>query len=258
MSHDDEGLGEHDEGDHDEGDHEDEGHEDEEGSEFPKANVIALAVFVTLVVVEGCLLAGVLKNYGGAHGHDIVVPANKEDDYEVDDADEEAGLVASAGAAFFSPSLLAGALSIIGVSLHSVVESLAFGLAPDFTSAISVFIAIVAHRCIVASALAARLTSWPGLRGAQGLAIFRIFLVMVPIGVGAGVWLKYVGASVQGVLVAMAAGAFLHLGVEGVVGVMTGREGGKRVERFGAFIVGAGVIVLIEGILSAAGVAHGH
>lgn len=265
AGHGDEGLEEH--VGHDEEGHEEEGHEEDEGNQFPVANVIALAVFAGLIVVEGCLLAGVLEHHGGVHGDgdgDDVLTVSREkaggekEEEIVVGIDEEAGLVRGGKSAFFGASLLAGGLSIIGVSLHSLVESLAFGLAPDFTSAISVFVAIMAHRWIVSSALVARLTAWPGLRSGQALALFCVFLFMVPAGVGAGVGLKDVGAGVQGVLVAMAAGAFLYLGVEGVVGVLTGCEGGKRVERFGAFIVGASIMVLIEGILSAAGVAHGH
>jgi hypothetical protein len=168
---------------------------------------------------------------------------------EADDDDAASLSLDKLAARFLSPAFTKGSLFLVGVSFHSVLEAVSFGLAPGFDGALSIFIAIAAHRAIFASAFLARLISLGSLSRLQISILFGSFVAMMPIGASIGAGLSSLPGKVEGVFVALAAGSFLYLGAfEGFAMEFVEHTKWKR-EKFAAALSGSAIMVIIEGIL---------
>lgn len=172
----------------------------------------------------------------------------------VSEESEPCAICDEAAAAGFRSALFAkGLVEILGLSAHSLFESLALGLADDFSTVLHVFIATVSHRWATSTAVAFKMCN--GLRYGPFLVLLGLFSAMVPLGIGVGAGLEGLGERVRGVLFAISAGSFLYVGAfDGVAEEFAVKGGVGR--KFAAMIGGAGVIVGITGILVATGV-HG-
>lgn len=158
---------------------------------------------------------------------------------------------------FFSGAFAATTALMLAVSVHSFLESVSFGLTPTLSSAMTLFVAIAAHRWIVSTAVLARLMSAPGLRRTQRVALYLGFVLVLPIGVALGAVLSRVPGNVKSLFVGAAGGAFLYLGMEGVFAQMVS-HGLWRLHKFISLLLGAVSIVTVEGVLFALNVSHAH
>jgi ZIP Zinc transporter len=239
---------------------------------FPTTNVIALAALLAFTFLETVVLG---KFSHGSHAHASCchngAPGGEEDvedDAAVGDSDcipaaaakvpagdAEAGgdVCGAAVGPFFSAALCAAAVPVLAVAIHSLLESISLGLAPELAAALPLFGAIAAHRGLEATAVLAKLAAARGLHGTQRGALFAAFVLIAPVGVAAGVALSGMPGKVEGVLAAAAGGAFLYLGLEGLLAEILPR-GEWRWRKFCALLVGAGLVVVVNGVLFAAGV----
>lgn len=237
--------------------HDDHGHSEP----FPTANIIALGTLLVLLFLETV----VMKRFGGGHGHanEKVVDADEPNTTSTC-SDEESPPAADADTAargdepaarFFSPALWTAAITVLGIALHSFVESVSFGLAPSLSSVLSLFAAVAAHRWIVAIAVLARLTSVSALAYRQRTVLFLCFVAVLPLGVAIGAGLSRLPGKVEGVLGAASAGTFLYLGFEGLFEEMMAHKKWLSL-KFVAILLGVGMIITVDVILRAAGVSH--
>jgi zinc transporter 1/2/3 len=100
------------------------------------------------------------------------------------------------------------------LSIHSLLEGAAVGIAANFATTIIIFIAIIAHKGAASFALATHLT-----RSRLALPIilfaFGFFALMTPVGILAGTWVISVASShvlLTPIFSALAAGTFLYIG----------------------------------------------
>lgn len=165
----------------------------------------------------------------------------------VADSDEANGEDDEVGR-FLSPAFASSTALMLAVSVHSFLESLAFGLTPSLPSAVTVFIAIAAHRWIVSTAVLARLMSAPGLRRTQHVVLYGGFVMVLPIGVALGIALARLPATVEGFFVAAAGGAFLYLGMEGLFAQLAHNTRWRMLKFFWT-LLGASTMVTVDFVL---------
>lgn len=100
------------------------------------------------------------------------------------------------------------------LSIHSLLEGTAVGVATNLATTIIIFIAIIAHKGAASFALAINLNRSP-LSLVTRILVFSFFAIMTPIGIFGGDWL--VTTSQHSVLLtpifsSLAAGTFLYIG----------------------------------------------
>lgn len=155
---------------------------------------------------------------------------------------------------FLSIGFLVATLQILGLSAHSLFESMALGLSSDFPIMLNVFIATASHRWVTSIAIAFTIAS--KLEYFPFLVVFVLFSAMVPIGIGIGAALTEVSSQVRGVLFALSAATFLYIGVFETMAdeFVVHRE--MLARKFLATLAGATLITVITAILIATGTHH--
>ena len=89
------------------------------------------------------------------------------------------------GAAFHPHSTIRSLILLIALSFHSVFEGLAIGLQQDLGQLISLFIAVIAHKAIMAFSLGLTLAQ-ASLSAKQYVMSIMIFSLASPFGMGIG------------------------------------------------------------------------
>lgn len=114
-----------------------------------------------------------------------------------------------------------GAMILIVLSLHSIIEGAALGINTIITNAFVIFIAIVAHKSCDSFALASTLRRYHIFPNHTVLAIV-LFALTTPIGIGIasltmGLLSSRTGVAVEASLNAIAAGTFIYIGAADVL-----------------------------------------
>ena len=249
---------EEDEDDHDhraEGGH---GHgEEEEEHGFPWVFFAFMMSFYLFFFIERILLPKILKSPDAcdidAEAAEEGLHLHGEDTKEGDDS-EELNVFRPGKAGVFSSDFAFALLQILGISAHSLFESMALGLAPQTSTATNIFIAVVLHRGFTALAIAVRIIDKVNYIGF--LLLLTFFSLAVPLGVGIGFAVSSIGSTVQGILFSVSAGTFLYVGAYEVLSEEFGSNKKSPLLKFGFTMLGVGVISVITGILVATGVHH--
>jgi hypothetical protein len=238
---------------------------------FPVANVVTLALFLALAILGTALLDRCGSRREGSHAVPAVYGACCHSDVSPVDADAPApngvhadtseahrGVDVESGGGrkeesclFVTPPFLRAGVFVSAMSMHSLLESISFGLTPDFPSAFSIFTAVAAHRWIVCTAVLARLSSSSELRATQRTALYSAFVLVLPVGALVGAALTGLPPTVEGAFVALAGFAFLYLGMEGVC-IEFLHHGQWKGVKYVALVFGAALMVAVEGALFAA------
>lgn len=226
--------------------------EAEEHSSFPWAFLIAALSFYLIFFIEQILLPKILPS---GHKHGSVEEARKEvsagnsDDLEIA---EEA--VPVTNQSILSRAFVQGLVEVVGLSAHSFFESMALGLSSSLESVLNIFIATAAHRWATSMALAFKLVKQ--LNYVPFLLLIILFSAAVPIGIGVGAALTSLPERLQGVLFSISAGTFIYIGVFELMADEFVSHQEWKLRKFLCTCAGAGVIIIITAVLTAAGV-HG-
>lgn len=244
--------------------------EEEHSAAFPWAYFVVMLGFYFFFFIEKILLP---KLFGESfHMHNMRKdPDMTEADLGSASAAEESSICKdnpatstadaekSAGAPALESRLLSvkfliALLQILGLSAHSLFESMALGLSDEFSMMLNVFIATASHRWVTSVAIAFTIAS--KLEYPLFLIVFVLFSTMVPIGIGIGAALTDLSMQVRGVLFALSAATFLYIGVFETMAdeFVVHRE--MLARKFFITLAGATLITIITGILIASGVHH--
>jgi len=108
----------------------------------------------------------------------------------------------------------------IGLSFHSIFEGLALGIEPTLLGTGLILIAIVLHKWAEAFAMGIKFLK-NDVRTTKWISIMIVFSLIAPIGIVIGILLTFYDPGalniIQGVLGAIAVGAFLYVGILGVM-----------------------------------------
>ncbi|KAI0560694.1 Zinc/iron permease [Gracilaria domingensis] len=231
-------------------DEEGEEHDDEEGEEghegeFPWAFLIAGIAFYVLFAVEKILIPKLFPSVS-LHGEHV-----KDVELQSDEGDEASSPTLGG---FGSGLFWQGLIQVVGLSLHSLFESMALGISNSFDVALNIFIATVTHRWATAAALSFKLIR--GLRYLPFLVLVTLFSSAIPVGVAIGAALSSLSAAVQGVLFAISAGTFLYIGAFELMAEEFVERSDWQLRKFLFTILGAVIITVITVALKVTGV-HG-
>lgn len=105
-------------------------------------------------------------------------------------------------------------LAWLMLSIHSLVLGTALGLSQDFTLALMIFLAIIAHKWAESFSLAIQLRN-SAMSSFKSKAFFLAFILMTPIGIFLGWYLNQeikTDSIMDPILLAISAGTFLYLG----------------------------------------------
>lgn len=105
-------------------------------------------------------------------------------------------------------------LSLLMLSIHSLFEGIALGIATTWTTSCLLLIAIVSHKGAASFALANQLAKAP-LKILNRLLGFLIFALMTPLGIVLGTWVNLSTSHsylLEPLFSALAAGTFLYIG----------------------------------------------
>jgi zinc transporter 1/2/3 len=100
------------------------------------------------------------------------------------------------------------------LSIHSLLEGAAVGIAENFATTLIIFIAIIAHKGAASFALATHLTR-SRLKFPVIVFAFSFFVLMTPVGIFAGSWVISTSSAhelLTPIFSALAAGTFLYIG----------------------------------------------
>jgi len=119
------------------------------------------------------------------------------------------------GVAFHPHSTIRSMILLIALSFHSIFEGLAIGLQQDLGQLISLFIAVIAHKAIMAFSLGLTLAQ-ASLSAKQYVMSIMIFSLASPFGMGIGILLADMDHSLaadvaNGILQGIAGGTFLYI-----------------------------------------------
>lgn len=262
---------EHSEGEHSEGEHA-EGEHSESGNvlSFPWVFFIIMVGFYFFFFVEKILLPKLFGDSFHAHSMQETPGESKMDSGLAFGAEEsitgEDGTTSPtddikkpAGAReresrFLSTTFFIALVQILGISAHSLFESMALGLSTEFSIMLNVFIATASHRWVTSFAIANTITA--NLEYFPFLVVFVVFSAMVPIGVGIGAALTHLSLQVRGVLFALSGATFIYIGAYETMAdeFVIHREMLGR--KFLATIAGVTLITIITVILIATGTHH--
>jgi len=114
-----------------------------------------------------------------------------------------------------SNSSLRSMLLLIALSLHSIFEGLAIGLQDNVEEVLSIFVAVILHKCVIAFGLSLNLVQ-SNLRAALVVQLMLVFSLAAPLGLGLGMGLETISGTIQtlvlsGVLQGLACGTFLYV-----------------------------------------------
>lgn len=152
--------------------------------------------------------------------------------------------------AFLNETFLRCLLMIVGLSLPSLIKSMALGMADDFPTALHLFIGSASHRWIMAAALGFKFDGYDLTYNAF-LTISLTFSLMVPIGVGIGFALSSVSTLFAGLVLILSAGAFIYVGAFQLTAAVFVKHPKWSLSKFAALAAGALVKVLISVVLIA-------
>lgn len=174
-------------------------------------------------------------------------------------ADSSAGSSSSGGS--LSPK--SAIVLLAAMSVHSLFETMALGLANDWTSAVMMAASIGLHQPAESIALLVAFlkTSMPRPQVMRWLALFSM---VGPLGVTAGVLISKIATPLMdAIIVALTAGTFLYVGATEVVNEeFENAKGAEKWKKFGALLCGMGMILAVtmatEGWEGGSCAAHGH
>jgi solute carrier family 39 (zinc transporter), member 1/2/3 len=139
----------------------------------------------------------------------------------------------------FTPFIL-----MIALSVHACFEGLALGIQPDFTSALSIMLAVVIHKGAASSALGISLVkNFPDDFRLVRWLIFT-FSMATPIGIAIGIAASGAGVIVDIVFSSLAAGTFVYIGCTEIIVSEFSIPGDRWLKLF-VFLIGATIITCL-------------
>jgi solute carrier family 39 (zinc transporter), member 1/2/3 len=139
----------------------------------------------------------------------------------------------------FTPFIL-----MIALSVHACFEGLALGIQPDFTSALSIMLAIGIHKGAASSALGISLVkNFPDDFRLVRWLIFT-FSMATPIGIAIGIAASSAGVIVDIIFSSLAAGTFVYIGCTEII-VSEFSIPGDRWLKLLVFLIGATIITCL-------------
>ena len=133
---------------------------------------------------------------------------------------------------------------MIALSVHSFFEGFALGLAREFATAFSIFLAILIHKGIAGMSLGISLVrTFPDDLALCKWLVFS-FAISSPIGIALGMALANTDDIIEVIFSSLAAGTFVYIGCSEVV-VNEFSVPGLRVVKLLAYLVGALIIILL-------------
>ena len=133
---------------------------------------------------------------------------------------------------------------MLALSVHSVFEGLALGMAKDMTSTLDMVIAICIHKGAAGTSLGISLVkTFPDNFRLCRLLIL-IFALATPLGVGIGMAVVNAGDIYDIIFSSLAAGSFLYIACSEVI-IEEFSIPGNRYWKLLAFLLGAAIITLL-------------
>lgn len=133
---------------------------------------------------------------------------------------------------------------LLALSIHSIFEGLALGLAPTETGAVNMIIAVCIHKCAASLSLGISLVkTFPDNFKLCRWLIFT-FACATPLGVGIGMAVAGAGDIYSVIFSSIAAGSFVYIGANEVV-VEEFSVVGNRWFKLLAFLAGATIITCL-------------
>jgi len=133
---------------------------------------------------------------------------------------------------------------MIALSVHSIFEGLALGLAADWASVLNMVIAIIIHKGAASSSLGISLVKTFPNDFRLCRQLITIFALATPLGVGVGMAVANAGDIYSIIFSSIAAGSFLYIACSEVV-VEEFSIPGNRYWKLLAFLFGATIITLL-------------
>lgn len=225
-------------------DGDEEGEEEDEGglSGLVWAFLVVMISYYALFFIEQVLVPKVLTSRSAKDSADRL-----SDDVEDGTVSADGETLPQVLGGFKSRAFVTGLIEILGLSAHSLFESMALGVSTEFDTVLNIFIATAAHRWATAAAIAFRLIR--EVKYLPFLVLLLTFSSMVPLGTGIGAGLSNLSDTVQAVLFSLSAGTFIYLGA--YEGMAEAFAPGKALifRKFLATLAGAGIIVVVTVIL---------
>lgn len=208
--------------------------------EFPLAFALALGVFIVFLLLDHVLFSHSAQN-------EQKVSRDEEEALENVDPihDQHNGL--------FSAAFATVAVATLGISAHSILESLALGGSSSWGTMLNAFIAISTHRWATSMALGSRYAR-ANLNTLSYSILTVAFAFVSPLGVAIGAGIREASPKFIGVIFALSAGTFLYIGAFESLAEEFVEHHDDQLAKFFIFTAAAGLITAITGILSAAGV----
>lgn len=231
----------------------DDDHDDSHGDgRFPWSFFVVLLSFYALFFIERIFIPKIMARTGSKSDtsakEEKLENGEEETDFLLDHSMERPT------EGFTSSAFLIGLVQVLGLTVHSAIESIVLGLSPRFSVVLNIFIATLSHRWATSMALAIKLVQQ--LNYLPFLVLFVIFSLAVPAGVGIGIALTSLSLITQGVLFSISAGTFIYIGAyENMVEEFVLHKP-WMFRKFIVMLAGAAIICVITAILVAKDV-HG-
>lgn len=219
-------------------------------SDFPWPFLILTLSFYLIFFVEQILMPKLAEHQHLGQHVDRQSSMSLSGEKEVLDARalaEPSELVNLDAAGFRSQEFATGLVEILGLSAHSLFESMALGLSREFGTALNIFIATAGHRWATSLAVAFKLAR--RMAYLPFLALLFLFSAMVPVGIGIGAALSELSRTTEGVLFSISAGTFIYIGVFESMAEEYIEHKKWPMRKFAATLAGAAIIVVTTVVL---------
>ena len=133
---------------------------------------------------------------------------------------------------------------MLALSVHSVFEGLALGMAKDMTSTLDMVIAICIHKGAAGTSLGISLVKTFPDNFRLCRQMILIFALATPLGVGIGMAVVKAGEIYDVIFSSLAAGSFLYIACSEVI-IEEFSIPGNRYWKLLAFLLGAAIITLL-------------
>ena len=133
---------------------------------------------------------------------------------------------------------------MLALSVHSVFEGLALGMAKDMTSTLDMVIAICIHKGAAGTSLGISLVKTFPDNFRLCRQMILIFALATPLGVGIGMAVVKAGEIYDVIFSSIAAGSFLYIACSEVI-IEEFSIPGNRYWKLLAFLLGAAIITLL-------------
>ena len=133
---------------------------------------------------------------------------------------------------------------MLALSVHSVFEGLALGMAKDMTSTLDMVIAICIHKGAAGTSLGISLVKTFPDNFRLCRQMILIFALATPLGVGIGMAVVKAGDIYDIIFSSLAAGSFLYIACSEVI-IEEFSIPGNRYWKLLAFLLGAAIITLL-------------